>query len=112
MTLNMLRASRLNPKISAYTYSFGNYDFNTTPIEPPGTRVVIHSKPHQRLTWELNGEASWYVGPPMKNYRCVQCSFTRTKQVRDCDAFNLISHEYPFPELKLEDFLIKRKMIS
>ena len=36
MTFNMLRASRLNPKISAYTYMFVNYDFNTTPIAPLG----------------------------------------------------------------------------
>ena len=57
MTLDMLQASRLNPKISAYTYIFGNYDYNTTPISPPGTKVVVNSKPDQRLTWDLNGEA-------------------------------------------------------
>ena len=39
MTLNMLQASLFNTKISAYTYIFGNYDFNTTLIEPPGKKV-------------------------------------------------------------------------
>ena len=50
-TLNMLRASWLNPKISAYTYIFGKYDFNATPIAPPGKKLVVHSNPYQHLTW-------------------------------------------------------------
>ena len=28
ITLNLLRQSRVNPKLSAYAYLFGNYDFN------------------------------------------------------------------------------------
>ena len=54
MTLNMSQDSRLNPKISTYTFIFGTYDFNTTPIAPPGTKVVVRSKPYQCLTWDLN----------------------------------------------------------
>ena len=105
MTLNMLQASRLNPKISAYTYIFGNYYFNTTPIAPPGTKVVFHYKPCQRLTWYLNAEAGWYVGPSMKHYWCVQCYLPIKKQLRECDTVTFIPHEYPFPEVKLDDFL-------
>ena len=101
----MLRASRLNPKISAYTYICGNYDFNTTPIAPPGTKVVVHSKPYQRLTWYLNVESGRYLGPSMKHYWCVKCYFPQTNQVWDCDTVTLIPHEYPFPEVKLVDFL-------
>ena len=103
----MLQDSRLNPEISAYTYIFGNYDFKYTPITPPGTKVVVHSKPYQRLTWDLNGESVCYVGPPMKHYRCVQCYFTRTNQVCDCDTVNFISHEWPFSEVKLEYIYLK-----
>ena len=63
MNLNTLGASILNPKILAYTYNFVDYDFNTTLIAPTDKKVVIHSKPDQRLTWDLNGETGWYVGP-------------------------------------------------
>ena len=63
MTLNMLRASRANPKLSAYSYIFGEFDFNATPLAPPGTRVVAHSKPAVRGTWAPNGEDAWYIGP-------------------------------------------------
>ena len=100
----MLRSSRLNPKISAYTHIFGKYDFSTTPIAPPGTKVVVHSKPDQCLTWYLSGEEGWYVGPSMNYYRCVQCYFPRTNQVRDCDTVTFIPHEYPFLEVNLEYF--------
>ena len=49
MTLNILQDSRLNPKISAYTYIFGNYDFNTTLIEPPGKKVEWSITNHKNI---------------------------------------------------------------
>ena len=44
MTLNLLRSSRLNPKLSAHAFLFGQFDYNKTPIVPPGTKVVVHKK--------------------------------------------------------------------
>ena len=41
MTLNMLRASRINPKLSAYSYLFGEFDFNATPLAPPWHKSSI-----------------------------------------------------------------------
>jgi hypothetical protein len=35
MTLNMLRTSRINPKLSAATHIFGQYDFYKAPMAPP-----------------------------------------------------------------------------
>ena len=40
LTLNMLRVSRRHPQISAYTVLEGVFDFNKTPLAPPGTKVV------------------------------------------------------------------------
>jgi len=39
ITLNLLRGSRINPKLSAYAQVKGQFDYNRTPIGPPGTRV-------------------------------------------------------------------------
>ena len=36
ITLNLLGASRVNTKLSAYAYLFGNYVFNKNPLAPPG----------------------------------------------------------------------------
>jgi hypothetical protein len=43
-TLNMLRTSRINPKLSAATHIFGQYDFNGAPMAPPGTRIIARMK--------------------------------------------------------------------
>jgi len=48
LTLNHLIHSRIKPNLSAFAYIYGIFDFNTTPLAPPGTRVVIHEKPSQR----------------------------------------------------------------
>ena len=36
ITLNMLRSSRLNPRLSAYTQLEGSFNFDTTPLAPQG----------------------------------------------------------------------------
>ena len=46
ITLNILRASRTHPHLSVYASLFGNFDFNRTPLAPPGTKIVIHLKPN------------------------------------------------------------------
>ena len=52
-------------QLSAYTYIFGEFDYNLTPFAPPGTIVVTHNKPKYRISWETHGEAGWYIGPYM-----------------------------------------------
>ena len=41
ITLNLLQNSRVNPALSAYTYLFGTYDFDKSPMAPPGTRLIV-----------------------------------------------------------------------
>jgi hypothetical protein len=36
ITLNLLRKSRINPRMSAYAQLNGHFDFNKTPLAPPG----------------------------------------------------------------------------
>ena len=96
ITLNLLRSARVNPKLSAYSYIFGDFNFTATPMAPPGTKIVAHIKPNNRGTWELNGEVGCYVGPSMQHYRCVKCYFLRTKKVRDCDAVTFSQQQFRF----------------
>ena len=42
ITLYLLRDSRLNPHVSAYQYLFGNFDFRSTPVAPPGIKIIAH----------------------------------------------------------------------
>jgi hypothetical protein len=42
MTLNLLRTSRINPHLSAWSQVHGLFHFNRTPLAPAGTRVLVH----------------------------------------------------------------------
>ena len=72
LKLNLLRPSRLNPKLSAYAQLEGAFDFHRTPLAPPGTCVIVHEKPTQPRTWSPHGIDGWYIGPPMDHYQCYR----------------------------------------
>ena len=59
ITLNLLRLSRLNPILSAYAQLNGGFDFNCTPMAPPGTRTLVHDKLHNRGIWAPHGHKDW-----------------------------------------------------
>jgi hypothetical protein len=63
MTLNMCRPSRINPKLSAYQQVWGNFDFNKTPLAPPGCKVVVHERAMERGAWACHGVVGYYIGP-------------------------------------------------
>lgn len=105
ITLNLLRSARNNPALSAYAYIYENFNFAATPLAPPGTRVVVHTDPEKRLSWELNGENGWYVGPAMDHYRCVICYFPWTRTTRTCETVTFFLHDIPFPQVTFKDHL-------
>jgi hypothetical protein len=46
-TVNLLCQATINPKISAWEYFNGPFDFNETPLAPVGCRVLIHANPQR-----------------------------------------------------------------
>jgi len=48
ITLNLLRGSRMNPKLSAYTQINGFFEPLATPLGRPGCLVLAHEKPSER----------------------------------------------------------------
>ena len=62
LTLNLLRSSRLNPKLSAWAFLFGEFDYMKTPLTPPGIKCLVHTKISQRPTWSPNSEVGWTIG--------------------------------------------------
>ena len=65
ITINLLLPSRLSPKLLAYSKLNGTFYYNRTPMSPPGTRNLVHDKPHNRVTWAPHGKEGWYVLPAM-----------------------------------------------
>jgi hypothetical protein len=52
-TLNLMRASRINPRLSAEAPLNGAFDYNNPPLAPPGTKVLMHETPNRRRTWAV-----------------------------------------------------------
>jgi hypothetical protein len=71
--------TRINPKLSAATHIFGQYDFNRAPMAPPGTRFISHETPGRRRTWAPHGQDGWYIGPSLEHYRCYTVYITKTR---------------------------------
>ena len=105
LTLNLLRTSRINSKLSAWAYLFGTYNFNRCPVAPPGTKILVHSKPSKRASWEFHGVEGWYVGPSLQHYRCVRCYIPKTRSEIISDTIKFIPNHIPIPEPSLEDVL-------
>ena len=97
--LNLLHASRLNPKLSAYAQLEGTFDFTHTPLAPPGTRVIIHEKPTNCQTWALHGTDGWYLGPALHHYQCYRVWVPRTPAERIVDTISFFPKAVPLPEL-------------
>ena len=86
LTLNLMRGSRINPKLSAHAQLHGNFDFNRTPLAPPGIRVLVHVKPSERTTWSPHGADGWYTGPALDSYRCYTVWLWDTPATCICDT--------------------------
>ncbi len=46
-------------------------DFNKTPMAPPESNILIHTKPSNRASWAFHGLQGWYIGPVLQHYCCV-----------------------------------------
>ena len=106
LTLNLLRGSRVNPAISAWVDLFGQYDYNATPIQPPGINVLVHDKPGERDSWAPHASAGWYIGPAMKHYRCYQCFMHGTQAMRITDTVEWFADKLVIPEAQPNDLIL------
>jgi hypothetical protein len=99
ITLNMLRTSIINTKLSAATHIYGQYDFNRAPMAPPGTRIIAHETPNRRRTWAPHGQDGWYIGPALEHYRCYTVYITKTRGDRIVETVELFPEKFtlPFP---------------
>ena len=105
ITLNLLRTSRINPNLSAYAQLHGQFDYNRTPIAPPGTRVIVHENAAQRGTYGPHGTDGWYLGPAMDHYRCYRCYVTATGGERTSETVEFFPHKAAIPNLSSREVI-------
>jgi hypothetical protein len=78
-TLNLMQASHINPKMSAYEAIWGPYDWNCFPFAPPGCKVVIYKSPNAQGLWGSCGTGVWYLGPLVDHYQCKHYFVPKTR---------------------------------
>ena len=97
ITLNLLRPSRINPQLSAYAQVYGAFDYNKTPLAPPGIKILSHVLPDNQKSWAPHAEDGFYLGPALKHYRCHKVWITRTAAERIANTVKW----YPHNNLKM-----------
>jgi hypothetical protein len=88
LTINLLRESAINPRMSAWEQLHGPYDFGSTPIAPVGMPVLVFEAPAVRGSWAPHGKAGFYIGPAMSHYRCFNTYVLETGRERVTDTLS------------------------
>ena len=99
LTLNLLCPSRINPCLSAKAQLNGHFNFNATPLSPPGTKVRIYETLDQRQSWAPHVVDGWYIGPAYKHYRCYQVYVPTMSSERIAKMLQFFPNKYPVPKL-------------
>jgi hypothetical protein len=99
VTLNMLRRSRINLKLSAYTQIFGGFDYNRTPIASIGTKAVVHlrTKKKGRTTFGDHVVIGWTIGPALDHYWHLDFYIPKTRGTRVSDTVVFLPEKYSMP---------------
>jgi hypothetical protein len=93
LTLNLLRQSRVAPKIVAFAHVHGTHDYMQTPFAPIGCVVQTHVKPNNRLSWETRSEPGFNLGTSMEHHQCFRVYVMRTRATRIRDTI-VFKHQY------------------
>ena len=107
LTLNLLRNSRLNPNLSAEAQLNGQFNYDATPLAPPGTKAIVHEKSGKRGTWAPHGVHGWYIGPARHHYRCWTVYIPKTSSERITDTLEFFPHAANMPTLSSADTAIR-----
>ena len=93
LTLNILRHATLNPRISAWGYLNDPFNFTETPVGPIGSKMIIHSNPSKRRSWDQRGQNGFSICPTLKNYCCFSVIDKAAKSIIISDTVEFI-HSY------------------
>jgi hypothetical protein len=99
LTLNLLHQAMLNPRISAWEFFQGPFNFNKSPLGPFGCRVLIHAKPATSQSWDFRAKPGFYIGPALDSYCCFKLVKTDTKSqvILDTVKFCHLYSSVPVP---------------
>jgi hypothetical protein len=98
-TLNLMRASRINPNILAYKALNGPYDCNRYPLVPLGCKAVVYKDGDNRGLWASRGINGWYLGPSKDHYQFALHYIPETRAYRILGLTELFPQHCQLPNL-------------
>ena len=81
LTINLLRQATINPRMSAWEYYNGPFDYSDTPLGTIGCKIIIHNKSNTRKSWDQRGREVFSIGPALQHYICIQAIDGNTKEL-------------------------------
>jgi hypothetical protein len=97
LPLNLVRGSRIHSQLSAHAQVHGQFNFNSHPIGPPGTKVLVHEKSANRDSWAPHATEGWYMGPAMEHYRWYTIYNPDTRGMQTANTMTWFPTKVPFP---------------
>ena len=70
---------------------------------PPGTKIIIHSKPSNQLTWDAHGLYCWCVSQFPKHYWCCKVHITNTLRYRISNTVEFFPTQVTMPKTSSSD---------
>ena len=89
--------------MSAYEALEGAFDYNATPLGPPGMKSLIYETPARQAAWAPHAVDCWFLGPAKKHYRCGLYFIPSTRAVRIASATKHFPSHCKMPSLSKED---------
>ena len=96
--MNLLRLTQINLRLSGYVYLFGQFNFNKTPLVPPGIKILVHDKLDNRPSWAPDRNTCYVVAPTMENYECLKEYLLKKKTERPVDIVTFFPTDIPIPK--------------
>jgi hypothetical protein len=92
-TLNLLRQSRVAPKILAFAHNSSTHNCMQKRFALIGCAVQMHVKPDNHLSWDTRLEPGFNLGTSMEHHQCFRVHVTRTRATRISNTVTF-KHQY------------------
>ena len=74
-------------------------------MAPPGSKILIHTKPSHRSSWTFHGTQGWYIGPALQHYHCVRYYVPTTRSEIVSDTIKFIPEYVYIPTATIDDYI-------
>ena len=107
LTLNLLCPSRINPHLLEESQLNGPFNFNRSPLAPPGTKFLVYEDPTNGRTWAPHSFGGWYIGIAIEHCRCYRVYIPATRAERIAQTV----HYFLLPALCQETHLLMQLLL-